>query len=340
MKTFKVKLLIVLLSVAGCGNYKDVKNAPSEKPIAQVVKTKLDFATIKKEILKPNCIECHEGRHIAYESYAVVKASLSGIINRVTTKNTSLLMPKGGPALSKDAIAKLKEWMAAGAPEFAEESKEDVKEPSEPVVSGIDFKMIKEKVLKPNCIACHTHFNDYEVVKRKSGSILSLVLSDKMPFPRRKGQDVKALSKEDKEMLMSWVGEGSPEEVGDSNLELPPAELKPNWVSLRNNIFGPKCIQCHNSYGPRGPTFMGTHKELREWFKKSPKLFDFENPEESHFIGALIGRVDDDEFFFDPMPFNTSFDDVLTDLSPVSTEEIEVIKKWIELKLPYNEEDL
>ena len=55
-----------------------------------------------------------------------------------------------------------------------------------------------------------------------------------------------------------------------------------------------------------------------------------------------LGRVDEEveEFFYDPMPFNSPTDDVPTDIDSVTSEELEVIKEWIRLGLPYSEEDL
>lgn len=340
MKIVNILLMISSLwVVVSCGNYTEIKSAFNQKNMGSgevVTNTKLDFATIKTEILGPKCISCHTGRHAAYDSYAVVKASLNSILERVSTQNPALRMPKDAGPLNSQEMAMLREWVQAGAPEFSK--KEPVPEEKEEILIG--FEEIKTKILTPNCVACHTHFNDYEPVKKVSGSLLSLVLSDKMPFPKRKGQEVVPLSKEDKDLLMAWVGQGAPEFAGVKSMPLPEAELKPNWISLRNNVFGPKCILCHNSFGPRAPTFMGTHTEIRSWFAKNPKLFNFENPNDSHFVGAIIGRVDDDEFYFDTMPFNSSFDDVPTDISSVTEEELTVIEKWIELKLPFNEEDL
>ena len=190
-------------------------------------------------------------------------------------------------------------------------------------------------MLTPQCIQCHSHFNEFAVVKEQLGSIFGLVMEDKMPFPKRKGLPVTPLEKPLKDLLVQWVNAGAP--YSELNPKGPDysSDLKPNWISLRNNIFGPKCIKCHNSYGSRGVGFMENYDELLKW-NESRKIFDFENPNNSRFIGGLLGRVnpENNEFFFDKMPLNIAADDVLTDIPELTEEEIQVVEKWIELKLP------
>jgi len=57
-------------------------------------------------------------------------------------------------------------------------------------------------------------------------------------------------------------------------------------------------------------------------------LFDEVNPFNSRFIGAIIGREEQD--YFDPMPPSWS----RIDLPPVSEEELTVIEEWIRLGRP------
>ena len=106
------------LFIMSCGNYRDVKTTFNEKSDGKVIETEIDFATIKKEILGPKCIGCHTGRHTAYESYSIVRASLDSILDRVTTQNPALRMPKDGAPLTALEIGMLREWIQAGAPEF------------------------------------------------------------------------------------------------------------------------------------------------------------------------------------------------------------------------------
>ena len=337
MKTNRIKKIIIALSFFQLGCEAVHSPVPDDVNQETNIKTKISFEQIKANILEPHCINCHTGRHRAYENYALVKSAAQEILNRVTTANLSLRMPQQRPVLDENLIAQLREWVNAGAPEFPTADNE-TEEPKEPEVF-VGFSDIQQKIITPQCIGCHTHFEDYSVVKKQLGSIFSFVMQDKMPFPRRKNTPIVPLSNDLKDLLTQWVNNGAPFTKENPKGPETSDEIKPNWISIRNNILGPKCILCHNSYGPRAPTKMGTYQELQDWFVNSPKLFDFDNPNNSHFIGSMLGRVnpDNDEFFFDPMPFNSTADDVPTDIDPVSSQDILIIEKWIELKLPEKE---
>jgi len=334
---FILTVLLILLSTMPLMSCK----AEHDQVNTQISASSLEFGfeEIRKDILVPMCISCHTGRHNSYDSYAVVKVAANEILNRVKSKNQSFRMPKDLPALSEEQILRLERWILAGAPEFANR-------PSPPIAAtDISFEEIHTKILKPNCIGCHSQFNNYQIVKKNISSILSFVVDDKMPFSLRPNQKNKPLSDELKNLLTTWAEAGAPRAPGSST-ELDDdavidQELEPTWISLRDNVFGPKCILCHNSTGPRAPTSMATHLELRVWFSENPKLFDFKNPERSHFVGAILGRVDEEneEYFYDSMPFNSDQDDVQEIIPDVTEKEIEVILNWIRLGLPYDSED-
>ncbi|MDE2125568.1 MAG: hypothetical protein KGJ62_03180 [Armatimonadetes bacterium] len=90
-------------------------------------------------ILRSRCIVCHSATNVgsaaisgglALDSYAAVRNGVHGepilkpgasgasvIIKRLTAISPSLLMPRGGPPLSKARIALFRRWIDAGAPE-------------------------------------------------------------------------------------------------------------------------------------------------------------------------------------------------------------------------------
>lgn len=339
-------LFFIFMSV-GCGNYsRQLSPSASTIPSAGNTglgegqpKNKIDFAQIKESFLQKQCIECHTGEHTLFSQYSQVRASAGAILASIQSGS----MPKGGPRLSAEQIQLFSDWVAAGAPETVADDDEDedntgVGEPVEPL--NISFQEISDRVLKPyNCVGCHSQYKDYGVVRRSVVSIASLINNGKMPFPKKKGQEVTPVAKEDFELLLKWIEQDAPEfSTGESEVPEVP-EMQPNFISLRNQVLGPKCILCHNSFGPRGPGAMDTYTNIRNWFTKKPELFDFKDPENSHFVGAILGRVDDDEFYFDPMPYNTPADDVSAVIAPITEKELDMIKKWIELKLPLNMED-
>lgn len=293
----------------------------------------LSFQNIKTQILEPHCINCHTGKHKSYEMYSIVRLSSNDILDRISTTSFVRRMPAGRAALDPNLIQLFKEWVSQGVPEFAEPM---VIEPNiDKNEIQYSFSDIKEFVFKPNnCFECHSHFDDYQTTLKNLAQISSTIQTDRMPYPIAKGGDVEPLTSEQKKMWLSWVNQGAPLFVGKQTEVIASAE-DINWFSIRNNILGPKCILCHNSFGRRGPNDMSTYESLMTWFEKSPELFDTTDPENSHFIGSILGRVDSDEFFFDPMPFDSDRDDVGT-IPPVTDPELEALKEWIGKGLPKN----
>ncbi len=352
------RLLLSSLSIflMSCGNYTNVKAPLDGKQMGggqpTTSTTELDFATIKSEILQSQCINCHTGRHKNYENYAFVKPSVDSMLERMETSDPGRLMPKGGPPLSTSQIAMFKEWVQAGAPEFANKAAQP-KQPAPSPIDGLSFLTIREKVLKPyNCTACHSQYNDYGPTFKDRGAIISLVSSDQMPFPkpRQNKDDVVKVSDADKKLLLDWVGQGAPEKAGQSAGPLKPETLKPTFISLRNNVFGPKCVLCHNSFGNRGfGKSFGTFRNLRKWMAEhaadpeKENLFVFnaaEGESQGLFLDSMLRDPNDPFEIFTPMPFNSNKDDVQATIPRVTDEEIAVIKEWIKLELPYDEEDL
>lgn len=310
----------------------------SEGPKAPFQKVStVGFAEIKTQILEPHCISCHEKRHSAFQNYSTVKIAANKILRRVSSTDPQRIMPPPPEAsLPREKLSLLREWIEAGLPEFPTGTGKEEKP-----IQMVYFDEVKRDLLTPRCIGCHSQYNNYFVVRENLTSIYSFVLEKKMPFPRKKNQPVLPLKKAQLETLKNWIDGGAlyskelpePKDLGN--------ELVPTWVSLRDKVIGPKCILCHNSFGSRAPTAMETHLQLRKWWGRYPELFNVKEPEKSHFIGAILGRVNEEtgEFFYDKMPFNSPTDDVERDVPDVTEKELEVIKEWISKGLPYDRED-
>lgn len=79
--------------------------------------TKISFADIQTQILKPSCIVCHSAAApsggVALDSYAKVKAEIAAVKKTTIDEKT---MPQGG-SLSASKLQLLKTWIEQGAPE-------------------------------------------------------------------------------------------------------------------------------------------------------------------------------------------------------------------------------
>lgn len=101
---------------------------------------KLEFATIKTEILNKSCLSCHGG-YADYNNFFKDKEDALAAI-------ASARMPLGGPALDTDLVNLLQDWIDAGAPEF----ESDV---SNPQILEPTWASIKENIIAPKCLQCH-----------------------------------------------------------------------------------------------------------------------------------------------------------------------------------------
>ncbi|MCB0420127.1 MAG: hypothetical protein KDD61_03975 [Bdellovibrionales bacterium] len=335
MKCHGFKSIALILCsgfVLGC-------HAVHDTPVDERPQQKLSsvgFEQIRKEILEPHCLNCHEKRHSSYSNYSVVRLASQRILQRIASKDPKKVMPpRSSEGLNEDQIRLLTEWIEAGAPRIA--NKPSLPEPE----NNVYFDRVKKDLLEPRCIGCHSHFRSYEIVFSEITSIYSQILNGKMPFPQKKGQVVEPLTQEQFDLMKNWVDGGAQFTKENPNPSTVILKLEPTWISLRNLVFGKKCILCHNSYGSRAPTAMESHSQLRLWWSKYPELFNIAQPEKSHFVGAILGRVDEDsgELFYDKMPFNSDTDDVQRDIPDVTNEELRVIQEWIGRGLPYDSED-
>lgn len=113
--------IIILITFASC--YYD-----SKEYLYPTVNTSCDtlnvtYSVSVKKILSDNCYGCHSnstylsGGGYKLEDYADVKTSVDNnkLLPSVTTTNTALRMPKGGPPLSSCSIKILTIWINAGA---------------------------------------------------------------------------------------------------------------------------------------------------------------------------------------------------------------------------------
>lgn len=185
----------------------------------------------------------------------------------------------------------------------------DVKEEL-PLSGELNFSSVRAAILRPKCVSCHRQYDTYAGVKPDLEKIIAAVESDRMP------KNALALSPNQKDFLRKWVSLGAP--AGDLPEPTDDETLKPNWASLEGKLFGPKCIQCHNPNGEAKFLDLSARSEI---WKERQKLFNFDDPGASYFI-EVISDVDE------PMP------PAYSGLPRLSSEEINVLKKWIGDGLP------
>jgi cytochrome c5 len=224
-------VLIVQAMLSGCGSYfekKDKNSAPSVGQDKTAGQAGIAFDEIKKKILEPSCIECHQN----YAFYDSVKADLDKIVQTVETNR----MPKNAGPLSDEQKRLIMDWIAGGAQNVLAEAK-----PSEPQVPApVDdtlkpnWESLSKKIFFARCTVCHSangqakfldlssrqkifeaRNKDFEGkpllnFEQPAMSYLLDVIQDPLePMPPKSSQ-LQQLSEPEIEVLMQWIGLGLP----------------------------------------------------------------------------------------------------------------------------------
>lgn len=120
-----------------------------------------------------------------------------------------------------------------------------------------DFEIVMTKVIGPKCLECHSsaggqrggvNLETYRSVMRSLPQVKADILDGSMPKQRR------ALSAEQKELILTWIEKGAPEKRG----QLPPVAtnpdetLKMNYETVNRVVLEPACVTCHSHADPRG----------------------------------------------------------------------------------------
>jgi uncharacterized membrane protein len=209
---------------------------------------------------------------------------------------------------------------------FLESQHDRVSAPTDFNASELSYAFVSQYVLNPRCISCHGampstpgrsnggNFSmaDYPIVLSGLKQIEQRALYERT-MPNQAGGG--ALSDSEWSILRAWIDLGAPEvAAGPPGVPTQPVlvPLAPNFKSIFQNIFKPRCITCHWKGGDAYDVPLDSVAKMLA----SPKEIVFSgNAEES---GLMIALERTDKKRMPPPP------------RPVlSGEEIRTIKEWI-----------
>ncbi len=190
--------------------------------------------------------------------------------------------------------------------------------PSAELISRVSFNDVYTRVLQPKCISCHgisggVNLETYANARTFLSSIhRSTVIERRMPMA-----PVPALNREELELVAAWVEAGGPEFPlnGAPTEPLPPTPvLEPTFASIKELIVDRKCLQCHS---PGGKAERVPLTKLDDFLDSPLEIVLPGNADES---GLVLVLLEDARKRMPPPE---------TGMAPVSPQEIEVIKEWI-----------
>jgi uncharacterized membrane protein len=194
--------------------------------------------------------------------------------------------------------------------------------PSNFKISELNFSSVYSQVFRPNCISCHgssggVNLESYDAVKSQISKIYqSTVVQRRMPKA-----PAPALTQEQLGLLNAWIEAGAPQDSGAEGGTPVPAPLEPNFESIKSHILEVKCLSCHSPGKPVARIPLVTRDDLLN----SPlDIVVPGNADESGIILAVTNKNPGKR-----MPPESDEQGDATGFSPLSENEIQILKNWI-----------
>ncbi len=184
----------------------------------------LSFQIVSEKVLKKNCTGCHaqgagNAGGINLETYANV-FEMKALV-RAEVFSRSMPPQQSGLILTDMQIKIVTDWIDQGAKETPDPVAPIVtppvpipepQPPTAPPIVELSFKNVFEKVIKTNCLKCHSGSADvnletYANVFDNRAAMKVSIENNSMPLlPRGK-----ALTAEQKKLILDWLEVGAPE---------------------------------------------------------------------------------------------------------------------------------
>ncbi len=135
-------------------------------------------------------------------------------------------------------------------------------------VGNPDFASVQTAVIAPRCLGCHadstgnkgsTNLETYQNLRRLMARISFRAL-DKMDMPPQS-----PLSPEEMQLLKSWLEQGAPETISDSQGPSDPTleQGATDWQKINKMVFAKKCLDCHSQPQPQGKLDLNSYEEVK-----------------------------------------------------------------------------
>lgn len=280
-----------------------------------------------KSIFQSKCTPCHTSSGGALPNwldYKTVIAKKDAIKARAIdiVDPTRPMPPAGNAPLTAEEKKAILDWIAAGTPGEAgvEEPTPTAPVPAEPVLPGEGSTQLLpanvKLVFESKCTPCHTtqiaggppYWLDYKTAFSKKDLIKARAIDISDPNRPMPPAGMPALTPEEKKTLSDWISAGAPPATGSLDPNAPPTIPEGTPVTFKDliypHIIKNRCEACHNANSDQ--SVMPNWALYSNAFAKKEKIMD---------------RV----FVKKDMPPVGM---------PISQEERNLIKKWIDSGAP------
>lgn len=216
--------ILILLSVSACNIRRDLQPLNLDPPENKISAADLDFKTVNEAVFALSCVSCHSPKAhaggVVLDNYENVFKNLPQIKMEVAGG----MMPPGKP-LNQLQTKMLNDWIDAGAKENAKDpipqrpvppvvvTPSVPTAPSNPPVEEIRFSVVMEKVIRTNCLGCHSeatgnsgdvNLESYAALFGRRDKVMELVNEQQMP-----PKSGTPLTAEQKRLLVAWFTQGA-----------------------------------------------------------------------------------------------------------------------------------
>lgn len=200
--------------------------------------------------------------------------------------------------------------------------------------AALGYAQVFQQVLDPYCVSCHRSGLYPLMTYTQTSAVLAKIR--RSVFETGTMPKGRILPAKERSLLLAWLDSGAPEFGKSPEPSLPP--LEPTFSSIRDRIFNVRCGDCHQPTSKYCQDFesptnkaschieLSSYQELLNGEEESRKELVVPGfPDESQLVIAIERTDGKDQM---PPPEEG--------YSPLSPEEIKVIKDWIAAGAPEN----
>jgi mono/diheme cytochrome c family protein/cytochrome b subunit of formate dehydrogenase len=228
----------------------------------------LDWKNLIGPMFQQKCAGCHGASGQAGLNVSTYADALkggktgAGIVPKASADSEIIKIQAAGGhpgQFSAEDLAKVKEWIDAGAPEIAPAGAA----PAAAAPAARDWKTVIGPMFQQKCAGCHgasgqaglnlsTYADALKGGKDGPGIVPKASADSEIIKIQAAGGHPGQFSAEDLAKVKEWIDAGAPEIAPAEAAPAAAAPAAPDWAGLAGPLFKQKCLACHGEGGQAG----------------------------------------------------------------------------------------